>query len=1265
MSRYSAPDNADDFENFCLILLRRHWTCPLLERFAHSGEEQEGVDLLDLSGREPLRAAQCKLRKLADTFTPADLREEVAKVKTFPLPIGEYTLLTSAKKSRDLHLEIVKINQAHRDLKLFTVEVITWEGIERLLDQYPEVAMELAKLPAAFVVRDMNANRQVLDQLVGKIDSVIPAVQGDRFEAELSEARMQLEKHEYQLARVLLQRLRSQQWDHLTPRQRYRLLVNFAASLMGEGRHVEAADFLIEAKSYLPDDGEALGHEALGLELKGRGDEAFARAVDVVARLPTARRAAGVLVRSAPASMLLEEIEAKLPASKDDSEVLVALGYAALNRDKTDRAVELCRRATEVSPKWSPGWLSLGKVLLGREVRKFNRGRSEAGASVSRDELGAAEQSITRAIELANESRATYLLPDCFASRAHVRLLLDADADADKDLAEALRLGNDHPEVLLMHAERLADSGRHAEALVSFRRAAAAKDQRAEFLLPIALSRGTENEEKQEAVRLFRQVAAVAGHPFKDDAIYMAVRGHIGLGEIGEAESFLAGVNSEIPPPLVPALQSDIVTARGAVDQALALGLEASAKLDDATPAPIVRYVGMLLMRLGRYDEAVSVWQRVADSAWLTPDTQALLDCAVRADRHEVVLATCKSLRENGFATTDTVHLEVQILDRYDRGAAVEILRDHLARNPDDKLAILWLSIQGLSLDRPELVCRDRARLPNVNEAAPGTARHVVTVLLETDQPREGVDYAYQYLRRHFNNAVAHRTFILSMMPDASKTPLDLDQPDSVAVGTAVSYSEQGAEQKWVVLEDQALLQDETASSSGLAKLIIGKKAGETVVVSPGVQDRAITIHAVLHKYVYRYNEAMNNWQLRFPEDPFLQAVKFPTDETGKMDFAALFKFAEQRKAHAESITSAYRDNAIPVHFVGHMLNMDTLGAMVSLAEEASIEVKCGGTDPANVDEALAALGGKGDVAIDSTAVATLLMLGCEGVLSKMPSTRLMSFATSAELDAFLERAAPRGMFASIRRVPEGLQGHEFDEATLATLRRDLERRVAAVKAACPVVGCPELAALKPKEREELIQVCGQAGAETVLLASRPGAILWTDDGVVAGAMRHQFGVRRVWTEVVLRHLASTGMISQDEYQKAAAWLVARRYVVTPFGPETVLAAGNLTSWDPSKSPLREIFAEFGREGVDVQRALPVLAKIMVAIVGAIELPMSRAIVLTSLLEHVGSSKQGPSAIKLLRRLVPVAFSLNVIGCHEALTVIDAWLKTRERPLFP
>src|SRR5262249_27356638 len=161
------------------------------------------------------------------------------------------------------------------------------------------------KVPAAFVLRELHNTRRAIEQRIEASASTEPVAQEDRFEAEFAEARLQLEKHEHQLARLLLQRLRNQQWDRLTPRQRYRLLVNFAASLMGEERHAEAADYLLEAKAQLPEDGEALAHEALALEIKGKRREAFELATTVSARFPTVRRAAAVLIRTAPPTAAL------------------------------------------------------------------------------------------------------------------------------------------------------------------------------------------------------------------------------------------------------------------------------------------------------------------------------------------------------------------------------------------------------------------------------------------------------------------------------------------------------------------------------------------------------------------------------------------------------------------------------------------------------------------------------------------------------------------------------------------------------------------------------------------------------------------------------------------------------------------------------------------------------------------------------------------------------------------------------------------------
>lgn len=48
--RYHQPADESSFEEFCLVLLRDHWKMPGLARFGHRGEEQHGVDLLDLGG---------------------------------------------------------------------------------------------------------------------------------------------------------------------------------------------------------------------------------------------------------------------------------------------------------------------------------------------------------------------------------------------------------------------------------------------------------------------------------------------------------------------------------------------------------------------------------------------------------------------------------------------------------------------------------------------------------------------------------------------------------------------------------------------------------------------------------------------------------------------------------------------------------------------------------------------------------------------------------------------------------------------------------------------------------------------------------------------------------------------------------------------------------------------------------------------------------------------------------------------------------------
>jgi hypothetical protein len=136
------PESEVVFEKLCLEPLKRRWARPGLERFAKKGEDQFGVDMFDTLGEGPQYAAQCKLKEQWKSLEPAEIRDEVKKAKTFPSKLDHYAILTTGKISGAAQLAIQAINQEHKAVGLFTVELFTWEKITELIRQYPEVEQQ-------------------------------------------------------------------------------------------------------------------------------------------------------------------------------------------------------------------------------------------------------------------------------------------------------------------------------------------------------------------------------------------------------------------------------------------------------------------------------------------------------------------------------------------------------------------------------------------------------------------------------------------------------------------------------------------------------------------------------------------------------------------------------------------------------------------------------------------------------------------------------------------------------------------------------------------------------------------------------------------------------------------------------------------------------------------------------------------------------------------------------------------------------------------
>lgn len=183
--RFAIPNDDDVFEEMCRELLRLYWSRPGMEIFGKKGERQFGIDILDVGGQTPIYAAQCKLKEEHKNLQPSEIQTEVDLAKGFSPPLGRYGILTTAKVSTHAQKKIREINQAHSKSGLFEVELLTWERICALLQQYTGIQEQFYGDFAPTQGRKLEAH---LVAIKDGVSSLTSKVEGDKIDSEINEA---------------------------------------------------------------------------------------------------------------------------------------------------------------------------------------------------------------------------------------------------------------------------------------------------------------------------------------------------------------------------------------------------------------------------------------------------------------------------------------------------------------------------------------------------------------------------------------------------------------------------------------------------------------------------------------------------------------------------------------------------------------------------------------------------------------------------------------------------------------------------------------------------------------------------------------------------------------------------------------------------------------------------------------------------------------------------------------------------------------------
>jgi tetratricopeptide (TPR) repeat protein len=980
-----------------------------------------------------------------------------------------------------------------------------------------------------------------------------------------------------------------------------------------------------------------------------------------------------IVAMSAPPSAGVAELEQQVgDAVSANDNVRLALALRAVNDGEHAAAERHARCVLEHDPRSLGAKEILAMALLGAEIEK-SRGQPIAQQGAARARVTEAMSLLQTLVESLKERGSPDHLAVLHYHRSHGYHLLSQRIEAAAELGAAYAASPANGVIAAAQAFALAEDGKLDDAVTVLERLPRPLALRPTLALAQLLGqRGGKADFASARELLAGGTAAASVEPaeFRSDWAGVLVKLSLSLGEPQAAlealEQLPSGFLDQAGTDTLRALAFGKAGRAGDASDAVSAALAA---LTPATPTPIREYLARLLGRLGRHEEAVTVWRALVAPTGVDDDVRRMLNSAHLINDEDLVLEFCKKLRGNGVFDPDCVELELKTA--YQRGPrlAVQIADEVLASPIDERLARrvrLFRAHVGLGTHDRSLLDIDPALLPAAEDVGPEEGRAVVEVLRHAAPGPAAIEYAYALLRRFPDHPLAAQG-LLALMIGANAAIGDPATPEHVAVGTAVRFSVDGEPtEEWAVIEDgpaPSFSQREFPPDHHLAQQLMGKTVGDEFFIRdrPPQPVRGV-VREILHKAVYRFQEVLRTAEERFPEAPVVQRFKLDLQEPDpEKRFAAIIAISEERRRQIEAIQDTYRGGMTPLAVIAKALHstvFDLLaGGFVGTRE---MPLRCSQWTAATIGRAAQALASGQPLVLDSTAIFSLFALeGLEG-LNGLPLRLVVSENTLYGLRAAhiltLDALKPAGFVGS---EAGRLWYHENDPESVRQQQSRLKQFIGELEKRMEVCAAPSLAPVDPPKRQPLVDALGRSELDAMLLAKVNGWTLWSDDQVLAQLAGAEFAVGRVWTEPVVRWLGGAGVIEPHTVSEWVLALLARNYQFTSLTVEDVIHAAVLSSWNAGREPLAPAVDRLG----DNEWATPGIFRLAgEVLVRAWRASLSDVVTEAFTLriaEQLASRTEGIDLVVAFGRSIDVFFGLDALNAKRAKALLDTYLRTQ------
>ena len=1030
--------------------------------------------------------------------------------------------------------------------------------------------------------------------------------------AEIDNARNFLKSHKPKTSLELLEALKKRTGKDASDDLKFSILTNMAAAQFTLNNEQDAAKLLLQAYQYNREDERALSNRALAHLLLGETEYAADYAKQALEKNPSNTDAYVILVGISAEEEPLDEVIAKVPDSLHESpQIAYAFSELAKQRENFEAAKRWGEIMVSQDQENAPDFKAAFATLLINQVLEDNLavGTSQLYES-QKGQLQRAIGFLTEAWNSVSKTELKDYRADWIINRGIAHFHLGELTKAKADLDTALEIEDSNPSLIKNRAFLAFECGDIAEA-IEFLESIQSTQEVPEA--PIILANFLLADERlDESITKLNDFLQTDLSPeLQEKASRLLIDVYIAAKRFDDALEISIAMRESTPMSMANLVDAArIFSANEKRDEAISLLKEAYKYVQDGAEFLDIVMLADQLYIHELFKEAATLYEKLADTNLNSELTQWLIKSYYGAGEIGKALEICQKLREKYGPLENITEMEVVIYGEIgDMNQAETVCKEYLnkfSKNYDMQIRlgmVLFRSNKQKEIDNVLDSFPDSKNFSFLKDLSLEVCFQLAQLYKARSKPKEALQVMYEARRTHFDNPDAHLRYIGIFLLVEKEIPEVLN-PTQVQKDTAVKINISD-EDYWYIIEerdDADITRGERDVKELLTQQLLGKIENDEVSFRETPTGPKIgKIVAIESKFTHARKKSPRKYEHLSPTDQGIERVNLDasdtTNDTERLQ--PIFDRIDQQQEYLDQIEKLYKEENITIGCFTKLVGSNSLDTWGSLMSNPELGIRCSIGDIEERSSILHLLNhSKPKLVVDIISLITLHCLDAADIVVSTFGRLCIAQSTIDELQRIISER--EGMWSKREGMVVGKKGNRYVKQIInpEEMKQGIEylkNIIHWIRENCEVGQATVGSEMNQLRRRELNDMLQQHFLDTVLLASQPGHLLFSDDG----RLRHyaktslnsdtgtHFQIEGVWTQVLLEHCVKQDRLDKADYDEMTIKLVCSRYYHTVFDADLLLEIAKRADWKLSE-PYNSFVLALGEERMNEQSALDV-----------------------------------------------------------------------------